>query len=489
MNCVIIGMAVLALSQADLILAPAGEAALIVRESADALGGQERIAAASSISFGVQGEAYFPYQGPTPEEPGVFNYGVSAVLSFDPLSMQVTSGFTGGETAFMRTMDFDGDSVSSQAEFARQLRQSPHALIREWLAAPQTLILTGQTSTHHVVSGAFHGRLAHAHINRESGLVDRIAVPFNDVRHGDALALAEFMEYRDSEGWKIPGRLRLVEAGNVIFDLQFDHYAVSMEKGVESARQPDTEQDSEAQGGGPDSPPATFEQPSVETFLHREYADGVRMLFNTGGPDYHSLAVATNDGVMVIETPGSVASGKRLIDRAGELGAVKYIAATHHHGDHSGGVAGAASSDRTVVVAAWHRAFFEDLITAERRFLTFEFSPVDEPAFATIPARGETTVGGRVVAYDAGPTGHSDAQLVFYVPDAKLLYQSDMAVFRWDGSVEPARTQTCRLRAFIREQELEVEVIAGGHGRPGSLVDLDRAIAQRGEGCAGATIE
>lgn len=291
--------------------------------------------------------------------------------------------FTGGETAFSRTMDFDGDSVSSQAEFARQLRQSPHALIREWLAAPQN-----------------------------------------------------------------------------------------------------SEQDSEAQGGGPDSPRATFEQPSAETFLHRDYAAGVRVLFNTGGPDYHSLAVATSDGVMVIETPGSVASGKRLIERAGELGAVKYIAATHHHGDHSGGVAGAASSDRTLVVAASHRAFFEDMITAERRFLTFEFAPVDEPAFATIPARGEMTVGGRMVAYDAGPTGHSDAQLVFYVPDAKLLFQSDMTVFRWDGSVEPARTQTCRLRAFIREQELDVDVIVGGHGRPGSLDDLGRAIAlMTGDAC------
>ena len=109
--------------------------------------------------------------------------------------------------------------------------------------------------------------------------------------------------------------------------------------------------------------------------------------------------------------------------------------------------------------------------------------PVREPRITVVAPGGENRISPRVIAYDAGPSGHVNQHLVFYVPEARLLFQTDMAVFRWDGSVESARTQTCRLRAFIREKGLDVDVIVGGHGRPGTLEDLDRAIAQREEGC------
>jgi hypothetical protein len=38
------------------------------------------------------------------------------------------------------------------------------------------------------------------------------------------------------------------------------------------------------------------------------------------GFDYHALAVSTDEGVVVIETPGSVLNGADLIERASELG-------------------------------------------------------------------------------------------------------------------------------------------------------------------------
>jgi glyoxylase-like metal-dependent hydrolase (beta-lactamase superfamily II) len=453
------------------------EGVAIVRRAAEALGGADRLSETRGIEYGIQGEARFPYQGPAPENPGTFQYTESTAMEFPTRRMTVTSGFTGGETAFTRTVSFDGGSASAHPDIARQLRQAPHAILREWLGAPRYVLLAGETEEHWIVSGPLYGALVHAHIDRVDHLVDRVEVAYDDTRHGDASAVAEFLEYQRQGDWRVPRRIRVVEGGTVIFDLPYSVYRLDVQV---AAPEPPS-----AEVPATDAPPrAEVQRPGPDTFLHRDHGGGVRVLFNTGGPDYHSLAVSTAEGVVVVETPGSVTDGRALIERAGALGRVAFVAATHHHDDHAGAMPGAASEDRRVVVAESHRDFFRDMITAPRSFLAATFVPVAAPGFLTVPSGGERPLaGGRVIAYDAGPTGHSDAQLVFYVPDGKLLFQSDMAVFRWDGSVEPGREQTCRLRAFIAEKALDVDVIVGGHGRPGTLADLDEAIRLREEGC------
>lgn len=429
------------------------------------------------IEFGFAGPAWFPYQGPTPESPGRFDYIEETAVALNDRQMTVTSGFTGGETAFSRTMEYDGTSVQDQPALSRQLRQSPHAIINAWLETPRSLFVAAESPSHWTIAGPFYGVQIYGHINRETYVVDKVDVPFNDVRYGDALASLEFLDYRaDASDRQVPARLRVTEAGNRIFDLPYSHYRLL------SSAPPDP--DERAQEPPRDDAAAARGDADDDRADHRDVADGVRILFDTGGPDYHSLAVTTDDGVVVVEAPGSVAAGQALAERASELGEIRYVAATHHHGDHTAGLPGAMGAESVIVAAAAHRAFFQDMVTAERHFLPAEHRPAADPEFETVSIGGSTSIGGgRVIAYDAGPTGHSDAQLVFYVPDAKLLFQSDMAVFSWDGSVETARTQTCRLKDFIDETGMEIDIIVGGHGRPGTMADLEQAIAQRAEDC------
>ena len=197
--------------------------------------------------------------------------------------------------------------------------------------------------------------------------------------------------------------------------------------------------------------------------------------------------MATPAGAILIEAPGTVDDGKADVLRARSATAspLRYIAATHHDGDHSGGIAGAAFDGARLVTARAETPFFRDLLSAERNFARARHVPATDVTIEDVPPGGELEILGRVIAIDAGPSGHSDAHLVFWVPDAGVLFQTDLAVFRWDGSVEPARAQTCVLRAFIRDRQLEVRTLAGGHGRPGTLADLDLAIALREGGCTG----
>jgi glyoxylase-like metal-dependent hydrolase (beta-lactamase superfamily II) len=458
----------------------ASKAIEIVRQSADALGGAVRLREVQSIAFGFEGEAFFPYQGPTPLEPGLFNYTERNIIDVAGARLRVVNGFTGEQTAFTRTIDIDGADAAMLPELARQLRQSPHAILHAWLQDPKRLALTDETNSHHVIAGAFYGELIHVYINRETKHVDRVVMPFSDVRYGDTESVIEFSEYAENSGWTAPGRFRVVDAGAEIFNLPYNDYTLELDD-LEAAFAPvERSQRTQATENSETEP---LERPGPDTYEHRDYGDGVRALFNSGGPDYHSLAVALDDGVIVIETPGSLDNGRRLRERASALGEVRYVSASHHHGDHAGAVAGVVIPDAALIVADNHRAFFEDAVTAPRMLHPGGHQPLTSPAIESVPPRGERAFGDRLVIYDAGPSGHVEAHLVFYAPGPRILFQSDMAVFRWDGSVEPARDQACRLRAFIEERSLAVDTIIGGHGRPGDVADLDRAIELREAPC------
>lgn len=467
-------------AEPDSVATRASRAIEIVRASADALGGADRLREAQSIAFGFEGEAFFPYQGPTPSEPGLFNYTERNIIDVAGFRLRVVNGFTGEQTAFTRTIDIDGADAAMLPELARQLRQSPHAVLHAWLKDPKRLALAEETASHHVIAGAFYGELMHAYVNRETKLVDRVVMPFSDVRYGDAESIIEFSDYGEIGGWTAPGRFRVVEAGAEIFNLPYNDYAIDLEDldaafaPVERPQRTETAENSETQ---------PLERPGPETYEHRDYGDGVRVLFNSGGPDYHSLAVALDDGVIIIETPGSLDNGRSLRESAAAFGEVRYVSASHHHGDHAGAVAGAVPPEAALIVAESHKEFFEDAVTAPRRLHPGGHAPLTNPAIETVPPGGERAFGDRLVIYDAGPSGHVEAHLVFYAPQSRALFQSDMAVFRWDGSVEPARDQACRLRAFIEERSLAVDTIIGGHGRPGDIADLDRAIELREAPC------
>lgn len=470
-----IGMALIGLVASAAALAQdapqrSAEAVAIAERAAEALGGAERLRAAGALRYHVDGPARIASQGPAPDEPADYRYHVDFALSFADGRAVVTTGFAFGPSRFESTRHLDGETVRGANEIARHARLSPHAILDAFLDEPASLTLISRDPDTDVIAGVLGRQLLRVHIDRQSGLVERVVWPIDDPRHGDALAQASFADYREAEGWRLPGRVRSEEAGHEVFDLAFEIYALG------AGAMPVTASDEAPASPGPGrgSPPGDS----------HVFGNGVVALYDVAGADYHSLAVQTEDGGLLIEAPGSIGDGLSLLRRASEAlgGPVTLVASTHHHGDHSGGFPGAVSQGADAIVAAGHAGYFHDAATAPRSFSPVRFDPVEEITLHTVPAGGRLEIGGRVIAYDVGNV-HSREHLVFFVPDAGVLFQSDMAVFLWDGSVEPARDQACRLLAFLEAEQLPVRTIVGGHGRPGTLEDLRAAVALRETPC------
>jgi glyoxylase-like metal-dependent hydrolase (beta-lactamase superfamily II) len=158
-------------------------------------------------------------------------------------------------------------------------------------------------------------------------------------------------------------------------------------------------------------------------------ADGV---YRIKGP-YNSLAVEMADHVVLIE-PGpmslaraeqGIAEVKRLIPGK----PIKFGVPTHHHVDHTGGIASAVAEGITLVVPEVSKAFYDKYLSAPRTLAPDALSrsgkkPVvegfkgDKRVF-TDPTR---TVEIHVIK----GLPHADGMVVAWLPKEKILVYADM---------------------------------------------------------------
>ncbi len=223
-------------------------------------------------------------------------------------------------------------------------------------------------------------------------------------------------------------------------------------------------------------------------------AEGVYVLENLPG-GFNALFVAFADHALVVEAPESDApSGiaELVVERVRETLPglpIRYVVLTHHHADHASGARTFLAEGASVVTTPGNERFVERLAAAP-----FTLEP-DALARNPRPVRIELVEGGhrvledatrRVELYDVGPIPHAEEMLVVYLPDERILFQSDLFNPVTPSGPEPIGyddpwhgvdvEDTKHLLAFIREKELDVERIVGSHGRVARMAELAEAI-------------
>lgn len=148
---------------------------------------------------------------------------------------------------------------------------------------------------------------------------------------------------------------------------------------------------------------------------------------------------------------------------------------THHHGDHTYG--NFLFRDTTIIA---HEGCREEMIETGLETTKLFQDGVNwgdieiEPPAVTFRDRLDLHVGDmRMEAIFVGP-GHTTNDVVYYLPDRKLLFAGDMVFsggtpFVLMGSVQGS------LDAYTRLRELDVETIVPGHGPicgPGLIDDM-----------------
>jgi glyoxylase-like metal-dependent hydrolase (beta-lactamase superfamily II) len=238
--------------------------------------------------------------------------------------------------------------------------------------------------------------------------------------YGDLLVESEYRFYRDNNGLKYPTEWVQKRGGWPVFDLQ----VLAAWKNPSKLQQLMT-----ATGPAPAGPPPGA-TPAPTT--SEQLAPGVYRIKGA----YNSLAVEFADHVLLFE-PGpqnearalaGIAETKRLFPGK----PIRYGVISHHHFDHTGGIAAAVAEGMTLVTPEVNKTFLEKALSGPRTLAP------DALAKSGRKPVIEGFKGDRRVFQDATRTveihviqglPHADGLVVAWLPKEKILAYADMFNF------------------------------------------------------------
>jgi glyoxylase-like metal-dependent hydrolase (beta-lactamase superfamily II) len=266
-------------------------------------------------------------------------------------------------------------------------------------------------------------------------VVEKVETRLDHAVFGDMLVEAEYSFWRDNNGFKFPSEIVQKRAGWPAFDLQVlgawpnpAKLATLMAAPAPAGGPPGgggAPPPGGARAGGPPGAGAPAAAPAASEKL----ADGVYRIRGA----YNSLAVEFADHVVLVE-PGpqnearalqGIAETKKLFPNK----PIRYGVPTHHHIDHTGGIAGAASDGMTMVVPEVNKAFFEKVLGAPRTLAP------DALSKSGVKPKVEGFKGDKRVFTDATRTleihvvkglPHADGIVLAWLPKEKILVYADM---------------------------------------------------------------
>jgi glyoxylase-like metal-dependent hydrolase (beta-lactamase superfamily II) len=199
---------------------------------------------------------------------------------------------------------------------------------------------------------------------------------------------------------------------------------------------------------------------------------------------YSSLFVALKDYVLVFESPLGDNVSQAIIARIKETvpgKPIRYLVPTHYHVDHTAGVRGYIAEGTTVVTTPGNRKFVEELAAVAHPLNPDRLSREPRPvSIETFTGKRVFSDGEHVVElYDVGPTPHVDEMIMAYFPHEKLVFVSDLFLVSYKGRNGPAEPSTVLFNDKIRALGLQVETIAGGHGRIATMEELKQSLADK----------
>jgi glyoxylase-like metal-dependent hydrolase (beta-lactamase superfamily II) len=288
---------------------------------------------------------------------------------------------------------------------------------------------------------------------------------------GDVPAQYSFDNFKTVDGVTLPHAVTITKGGKnyaaVVFaSAVINDPAVEKEFEVPEAA---SKQADEAIAAGEFSPIA-LEKMADGVYFARAYS-------------HNSLVVEFPSGLTVVEAPYTDAQSATLVrvlkaqfpDKQ-----IRYVAVTHHHSDHIGGVRGLAAAGATILVEKGHEVPLRTIVDSHHTH------PVDElerkrsagekvGAIDIYEGRKTITDGKQTLElYAFAGSPHADPMVLAYVTGPKVLFQSDLWFPGTGGTGNPAAKQ---LLESIRMLNIKPAINAGGHGGTAPFGELEKAIA------------
>jgi glyoxylase-like metal-dependent hydrolase (beta-lactamase superfamily II) len=370
---------------------------------------------------------------------------------------------------------------------------------QQYLLNPQLLVgdalrrqgETGQQVICHVgrqdINGVPHGvvdiaaapRPIRLFVALDSKQVSHLVTQENDFPCGDVEIVVAFSDWHRDSGLVFPCQVELSWEGKVIHREIRQRIEVNPQLAPDIFVLPETE---------PFDPEAAERGLFNEQWIHRTVAMSAPISLNVGevifvplnkhvgsigGGIHHSMAVALDSGVVVVDSPlheeRSLAVIKTVTARWPDK-PITHLILTHHHHDHSGGIRAYAAIGAELVVAQGDRDFIAQCL--KRPHTISSDALAAKPTKITIRIVGDTffSLGdGEIQVYRIS-SPHSAENLVVYVASLKLLFNADM--FN-PGLVPPGVSPPPHWLIYSRDfrhqvevLNLDIEMLLGAHGVP-----------------------
>lgn len=273
---------------------------------------------------------------------------------------------------------------------------------------------------------------------------------------GDVTLATTFAAYADAAGLQLPGAIT-----TRVDDFTTGEYTVTSR--LEGAL--DLAAPASAASAAVPGPPAV-------NVTADEVAPGVWFL---AGQSHHSVAVAFKDRAVLIEAPQSEARTLGVLAKVREVVPsvpLTHLVLSHHHFDHSTGLRAAIAGGLTVLTHPGNEAFVSAIAGRPFTRQPDTLARAPKPAAVEAAADGHTITDGArsLVIHHLTGNPHSDTMVMAYLPRERILVEVD--AFSPGGSYHPYAPN---LLEHVRRLKLRVDKILPLHGAPVTLKDLEAA--------------
>jgi glyoxylase-like metal-dependent hydrolase (beta-lactamase superfamily II) len=321
-----------------------------------------------------------------------------------------------------------------------------------------------------------------AYVNDEH-LIERIETWLGDNLMGDMHIVAEYSGYRSFNGAVVPTRIVQTRGGWPFF--QVDVAAAQGDPPNLASLAPPPEPPAGGPPGGSGGAPGGG-GPSQFNITKEQLGSGL-FRYTTGPGSYDSIVVEFRDYIMMLEAGQSQARAQAYVDeikRQFPGKPIRYVMNTHPHADHTQGLPVLVAEGATIIAHENAREFLERGLNTPRSLLNDALAR--NPRRATVDGigdRGVYTDGTRTVEFlHIFPAPHSNALLVAYFPQEKILFQGDFSVTpAQGGGMQPANDHVRALVPALERLGIDYERYINVHAstQPQTRADVMAAMEAR----------
>ena len=321
---------------------------------------------------------------------------------------------------------------------------------------------------HRVVSVRyFDGVLYQVYVDNFTHLISKLEYTEDRNPYGDLAKERTFADYREVGDLTLPFSQITKEMGLVTEVREFSEMSVNGEIQEDLFEIPEEIREKVASMAHLDTIP-------VEAV---EVAEGVYF----GDAGQSNMWVEFEDFILVADGPTNEMQSLEVIrqirNTVGDK-PIRYVVTTHHHADHQGGIRTYAAEGATIVTHALNEAVMREFLTRPHTLKPDRYSQSNREAqIELVTDRRTITDGSRTVEIMHLPNPHTDGYLVIYLPQEKLIFESDLFEIL-EGEAWPplVRPEAKVFYEAVTEAGWKVDRIVSGHGRVVEWQELIDAI-------------